>query len=107
MVLPPRTAQPATPRKSPQLVAQRRKIEYEVDAHARKKKSQNGKRRSTTQETMLASMKMAHQKVKPPQLAQRKFPREMIRDVLEKDTGKLMEYRRLTKNPKYRPLYRN
>ena len=31
----------------------------------------------------------------------------VINAVLDKDTGKLMEYRQLMKNPKYRPLYRN
>ena len=31
----------------------------------------------------------------------------VINAVLDKDTGELMEYRRLMKNPKYRPLYRN
>ena len=31
----------------------------------------------------------------------------MLSYVLDKDTGKLMEYQSLMKNPKYRPLYRN
>ena len=34
-----------------------------------------------------------------------KFPIEMMNVVLEKDTGKLMEYCGLMKNPKYRKLY--
>ena len=29
----------------------------------------------------------------------------MLSSVLYEDTGELMEYRKLIKNPKYRPLY--
>jgi hypothetical protein len=32
---------------------------------------------------------------------------ELINAVLDEDTGELMEYRRLMKNPKYRTLYRD
>ena len=32
---------------------------------------------------------------------------ELINAVLDKDTGELMEYRRLMKNPRYRTLYRD
>ena len=31
----------------------------------------------------------------------------MLIAVLDKETGELMEYRKLMKNPKYRPLYRD
>jgi len=43
--------------------------------------------------------------VSPRNLASRRFPFEMINAVLDKDTGELMEYRHLMKNPKYRQLY--
>ena len=41
----------------------------------------------------------------PLLLSNRKFPIEMISDVLDEDTCELMEYRGLMKNPKYRKLY--
>ena len=39
-------------------------------------------------------------KVTLSKLAHRKFPTELISDVLDGDTGKLMKYQRLMKNPK-------
>ena len=48
---------------------------------------------------MPASVNVAHLKVTPPQLAQRRFLKEMIRE--------LTEHRKLIKNPIYYPLYRN
>ena len=60
-----------------------------------------------TQEAMLASVNVAHMKVTPTKVVQRKLPKEMISAVLDKDTVKLMEYRKFMDNPKYRPLYRN
>ena len=41
----------------------------------------------------------------PRKLAQRKFPTEMINAVLNQETGEMMEYRQVMKNPKYRALY--
>ena len=55
---------------------------------------------------MMASVHVAQMKFTPEKLAKRTFTKEMTIDVLDEDTGKLMEYRRLMKNPKYRPLYR-
>ena len=49
----------------------------------------------------------AHLTVTLTQLARRKFPKEMISTVLDENTGELMEYRNLMKNPKYCPLYQN
>ena len=56
---------------------------------------------------MLDHVNRAQRKVTSEQLAQRKFPKEMLSDVLDKETGELVEYKKLRKNPKYRPLYRN
>ena len=41
----------------------------------------------------------------PRKLAGRKFPFEMINAVLNEETGELIEYRQVIKNPKYRILY--
>ena len=40
-------------------------------------------------------------------MARRKFPKWMLSAVLDEDTGEVMEYRNLMKNPKYSPIYRN
>ena len=56
---------------------------------------------------MLAYVNREKLTVTPAQLARRKFPKEMLSAVLDEDTGELMEYRKLMKNPKYRPLYQN
>ena len=60
---------------------------------------------------MLACAYVAQLNATPKALSQRRFPitiiNAVINAVLDKDTGELMEYRRLMKNPKYRPLYRN
>ena len=55
----------------------------------------------------MASVNVVQLKVTPAQLAQRKFPKEMISSVLDEDTGELMKYHKLMKNTKYRPLYQN
>ena len=39
------------------------------------------------------------------QLTSRRYPVEMINAVLNEETGELMEYRHIMKNPKYRQLY--
>ena len=44
-------------------------------------------------------------KLSPKKLASRRFTIEMIKAVLNEETGKLMEYRQIMKNPKYRQLY--
>ena len=47
---------------------------------------------------MLAYLNAAPQKLAPNRLEQRRFPLEILSTVLNKDTGELMEYRKLTKN---------
>ena len=56
---------------------------------------------------MLAHVNREQLTVTPAQFARRKFPKDMLSSVLDKDTGEFMEYRKLMRNPKYRPLYRN
>ena len=58
-----------------------------------------------TQETMLACAEVSHLNLSPKNLASRRFPLEMLNAVLDEDTGELMEYRALMKNPKYSKLY--
>ena len=47
---------------------------------------------------MMAYLNAAYWKLSPDRLAQRHFPLEIISAVLDKDTGELMKYRKLTKN---------
>ena len=56
---------------------------------------------------MLASVNRAQLIVTLAKLARRKFQKEMLSAVLDKDMGELMDYRKLMKNPKYLPLYRD
>ena len=58
-----------------------------------------------TQETMLTCAEVSHLNLSPKNLASRRFPLEMLNAVLDEDTGELMEYRALMKNPKYSKLY--
>ena len=37
----------------------------------------------------------------------RRFPKEVLAEVLNKETGELMEYRHLVRNPKYRKTWQN
>ena len=41
----------------------------------------------------------------PRKLAGRKFPLKIINAVLNEETGEIIEYRQVIKNPKYRKLY--
>ena len=113
VALPPRVVTPPTAshqvplRRSPRLAAQRSKIEYEVVTPAHNTPINTRQRSSPTQDTMLASVNRAQLTVTPAQLARRKFLKEMLSAVLDEDTGELVEYRKLMKNPKYRPLYRD
>ena len=43
--------------------------------------------------------------IKPQQLASRKFPIHMLNAVLNEETGKMMEYRHLLADPKYKTIY--
>ena len=49
---------------------------------------------------MLAYLHAAQRKLKRDRLLQRKFLLEMLSAVIKEDTGKLMEYWKLMKNPK-------
>ena len=68
-------------------------------------RSRKSNLRSVTQETMLACAEVSHLNLSPKSLASRRFPLEMLNAVLDEDTGELMEYRALMKNPKYSKLY--
>ena len=37
----------------------------------------------------------------------RRFPKEVLTEVLNEETGELMEYRHLIGNPEYRELWQN
>ena len=54
---------------------------------------------------MFAAADIRQGALSPKLLANRRFLTEMINAVLDEDTGELMEYRAVMKNPKYRPLY--
>ena len=54
---------------------------------------------------MLTFADVAHIKLSHKQLDSRRFPIEMINALLNVETGKLVEYRHIMKNPKYRQLY--
>ena len=54
---------------------------------------------------MLACAKIAQLDLAPKRLASRSFPLEILYAVLNEDTGELMEYRALMRNPKYQTLY--
>ena len=56
---------------------------------------------------MLAYFNIAQFTLTPKDISRRRFPIAMINAVLDEDTGELMEYCRLMKNPKYCPLYRD
>ena len=72
VVPPPRAEDPVTPRRSPQLAALRNYIKDEVDVPSRKTRRQTGKRRSTTQDSMLEAVTQL--KITPAHLAQQNFP---------------------------------
>ena len=55
---------------------------------------------------MMAYLDAAPQRLAPRRFLQRRFPLKMLSDVLDEDTGKLMEYRKIMKKPNYRHLYR-
>ena len=56
---------------------------------------------------MLTYLNMGTRQVLPRRLAQTRFPLEILGAVLDKDTGELMEYRKIMRKPKYRQIYRN
>ena len=54
---------------------------------------------------MLRCATVAQMKLSPKQLSSCRFPIEMIITVLNEETGELMKYRHITKNPRYCQLY--
>ena len=54
---------------------------------------------------MLLCATVARMKLPPKHLASLDFPVKMINTLLNEETGKLMEYRHIMKNTKYRQLY--
>ena len=54
---------------------------------------------------MLSYANLGQLLMSPRNLTSQKFLFEIINAVLDKDTGELMEYLHLMKNPKYRQLY--
>ena len=107
MAPPPRVEQTVTPRRSPQLAAQIIRKETKDDAPAHNTRNKQAHKKSSTQDEILMYLHTAHQKLAPDRLAQRRFPLKTLSAVLDKETGELMEYWRLIKNPKDRNLYRN
>ena len=63
--------------------------------------------KSSTQEGLLEYLNTAPRQLAPIRLAKRRFPLENISAVLDEDTGKLMEYRKIIRKPKYQQFYRN
>ena len=54
---------------------------------------------------MLSCAAVSQLRLLPKSLATRRYPIEMINAVINKETGDIMEYRHILKNPKYRELY--
>eukprot|EP00804_Cyclotella_cryptica_P002823 CCRYP_009357-RB/>CCRYP_009357-RB protein AED:0.24 eAED:0.24 QI:0/0/0/1/0/0/2/0/561 len=62
---------------------------------------------TTTQETILHLLHYNRMPLTPQQAAIRRFPRDTLSAILDTDTGELLEYRHLIKNPKYRTIWKN
>ena len=54
---------------------------------------------------MLASIQLQQTDMNAKILAARKLPGHMLNAVLNEDTGELMEYRHLIRDPKYREMW--
>ena len=54
---------------------------------------------------MIACVEISQLRLVPQTLVCQKFPIKLINAVLNEDTGELMEYRALVKDPKYQKLY--
>ena len=63
--------------------------------------------RTITQETMLHMINIQDKPFTAKLAASRQFPKEALAAVLNKETGKLMEYRHLIANPKYQQIWSN
>eukprot|EP00804_Cyclotella_cryptica_P020749 CCRYP_016588-RA/>CCRYP_016588-RA protein AED:0.03 eAED:0.02 QI:0/0/0/1/1/1/3/0/1217 len=60
-----------------------------------------------TQETILHLLHKTGTPLTPRRAATRQFPREALSAILDTDTGELLEYRHLIKNPKYCTIWKN
>ena len=54
---------------------------------------------------MFLYVDIAQLPLSPRRLDQRRFPPEMLNEVLDAETGKFMKYRHLINIPKYHQLY--
>ena len=63
--------------------------------------------RSKTQDAMLSCCDVGQKGMSNQTLMSRRFPKEVLAAVLNEETGKLMEYRHLIGNPKYRELWQS
>lgn len=62
---------------------------------------------SITQETILHLLQHTTNPLSAQQAAIRRYPRDILTAILDTDTGELMEYRHLIKNPKYCTTWKN
>eukprot|EP00804_Cyclotella_cryptica_P000163 CCRYP_017463-RA/>CCRYP_017463-RA protein AED:0.42 eAED:0.49 QI:0/-1/0/1/-1/0/1/0/288 len=60
-----------------------------------------------TQETILHLLRNTQTPLTPQSAATRQFPRDALSAILDTDTGELLEYRYLIKNPKYCTIWKN
>eukprot|EP00804_Cyclotella_cryptica_P029413 CCRYP_013352-RA/>CCRYP_013352-RA protein AED:0.16 eAED:0.24 QI:0/0/0/1/0.2/0.16/6/0/1158 len=60
-----------------------------------------------TQETILHLLHNTRTPLTPRRAATRQFPREALSAILDTDTGELLEYHHLIKNPKYSTIWKN
>ena len=93
------------PQRSARLAKLARKDEEEIMQEDGPERIISIKTCSIAQESMFACADVMQLTMSTQKLAGCKFPFEMINTVLNKETGELMEYLKVTKNPKYRKLY--
>ena len=115
VVQPPRVEGTPSPAPPPRVEAPRRSPRLEQsppreetappDAPAFNTRSRTRAARPGAERAMFAAADVNRDRLSPRRLASRYFPIEMINAVLDEDTGELMEYRAVMRNPKYRPLY--
>ena len=60
-----------------------------------------------TQETILHLLHNTRTPLTPQSAATRQFPHDVLSAILDTDTGELLEYRHLIKNPKYCTIWKN
>ncbi len=58
-----------------------------------------------SRQEILVCAEISNHRLAPQTLPSQKIPIEMINAVLNEDTGELMEYRALMKDPKYQKMY--